>query len=129
MIEPVSVVASTWKTELAGSVTLTEPVFVVNWYDPVLLIEPLNVTEPVFDCSIELEVNTPSLILTEPVLLLNDIRPLTPLTSIEPVFVLSSSAVLAGTVTSKSTLGELKKLKPVDLFTLTVIVLASLLWL
>ena len=129
MIEPVSVVASTWKTELAGSVTLTEPVFVINWYVPVLLIEPLNVIEPVFDLNVESEVNTPSLIPTDPVLFSNDILPLTPLTSIEPVFVLSSSAVLAGTVTSKSTLGELKKLKLVDLFTLTVIVLAWLFWL
>ena len=111
MIDPVSVVASTWKTELAGSVTLTDPVFVINWYDPVWLIEPLNVIEPVFDCSIELAVNTPSLMLTEPVLLRTDIRPLTPLTSSPPVFVLSSSAALLGTVTSKSTLGELKKLK------------------
>ncbi len=129
MIEPVVVVASTWKTELAGSVTLTEPVFVVNWYDPVLPIEPLNVIEPVFDLNVELEVNAPFLTSTEPVLLVNDIRPLTPLTSMLPVFVLSSRAATPGIVTSKSTFGELKKLKLVDLFTLTVIVLASLLWL
>ena len=126
MIEPVSVVASTWKTELAGSVTFTEPVFVVNWYAPVLLIDPLNVIEPVFEFNVELEVNEPSLTPTEPVLLVNDILPVTPKTFIPPVFVLSSRAALLGTVTSKSTLGELKKLALVVRSTLMVIVLASL---
>ncbi len=110
MIEPVSVIASTWKTELAGSVTLTDPVFVMNWYDPVWLIEPLNVIEPVFEFNVEREVKTPSLMSTDPVLLLNDICPLTPLTFILPVFDLSCNPVLLGTVTTKSTLGELKKL-------------------
>src|SRR5437763_10756013 len=80
VIEPVSVVASRWKVELAGRVTLIDPVFVINWYDPVLLIEPLNVIEPVFQFNIEPEFKTPSLTSTEPVLLRTDIRPLTPLT-------------------------------------------------
>ena len=99
VIEPVSVFASRWKTELAGRVTLIDPVLVVNWYDPVWLIEPLNVIEPVFDFIVEPELKTAGLTSTEPVLLRTDIRPLTPLTSSPPEFVLSSSAALLGTVT------------------------------
>jgi len=126
VIEPVSVFASRWKTELAGKVTLIEPVFVINWYDPVWLIEPLNVIDPVFEFKVEPELKTPSLTVTEPVLLRSDIRPLTPLTSSPPVFVLSSNAALLGTVTSKSTLGELKKVALDVLSTFTVMVLAEL---
>ena len=126
MIEPVSVFASRWNTELAGRVTLIEPVLVVNWYDPVWLIEPLNVIEPVFEFKVEPGLKTPSLASTEPVLLCSDILPLTPLTSSPPVVVLISSVALLGTVTAKSTLSELKKVTFVVLSTFTVTVLAAL---
>src|SRR6266567_7591999 len=126
VIEPVSVVASRWKTELAGRVTLIDPVFVINRYEPVWLIEPLNLIELVFEFNVEPGLKTPSLKSTEPVLLRTDIRPLTPLTSRPPVDVLSSSAALLGTVTSKSTLSELKKVTFVVLSTFTVTVLAAL---
>ena len=126
VIEPVSVLASRWKTELAGRVTLIDPVLVINWYDPVWLIEPLNVIDPVFEFKVEPELKTPSLTSIEPVLLRNDIRPLMPLTSRLPVVVLSSSAALLGAVTSKSTLSELKKMTFVVLSTFTVTVLAAL---
>ncbi len=99
VIEPVSVVASRWKDELAGRVTLIEPVFVVNWYDPVWPIEPLKVTEPVFVFKSEPALKVPLFASTEPVLLRNVIRPLIPVTSRLPVFVLSSSEALLGTVT------------------------------
>ena len=68
-IEPVSVVASRWNDDPAGRVALIEPVFVVNWYDPVWLIEPLKVIEPVFVCKREPELKVPFVTLTEPVLL------------------------------------------------------------
>jgi hypothetical protein len=74
VIEPVPVFASIWKTELAGRVTLIDPVFVKNWYDPDWLIEPMNVIEPVFEFKVEPELKTPSLTSTVPVLLRSDIR-------------------------------------------------------
>ena len=126
VIEPVSVLASRWNTELAGRVTLIDPVLVVNWYDPVWLIEPLNVIEPVFEFKVEPGLKTPSLASTEPVLHCSDIRPLTPLTSRLPVVVLISSVALLGTVTSKSTFSELKKVAFVDLYTFAATVLAVL---
>src|SRR5215831_3752567 len=117
-MEPVSVVASTWKDELLGRVTSTSPVLVSNRYDPLGSMVPSKVTEPVSvfrkDCPVS-ESCTASI---EPVLLDNDICPVTPVTSTSPVSVLICRLLSVGTVTSIPTLLEPKKPRP--LLALTV---------